>query len=462
MTNMVSQTPSRVSRARLRSWLTAWIAPLAVAMALPPTAAGQVAVESATCPQGAAQVGDLGVDLECADCGLTYDGSSRTWRWRFRSEPTIEHVSRSGPSAGKLQNRDVLVSIEDVLITTRRGGVTLATLEPDELVAVQVRRNGREYTYSIRPAAACPTDVPPTRGSGGVAYVLPPVPPVRPDAPEPPQAPSARPAPAARPGLPPSSLLGGGTRAWFGFGLSCNQCSLSLVNQEEIATLEAELASNVRVGGLQADEVEGLVQRIEPLREAGYQWSFEEYPRIFSVDDGGPADQAGIRRGDLLTHIDGLSLLSEEGGKHLGQVQPGQRVEVVYQRGSTIGTAKLVVVTAPSPYGVAARSAYLRSLALMSSSLGRLERTQDPVVLAEVARLQAELQASETERQRAAVEAIRAERVRTYPVRYSGVIAKVNVTVRSRASVVVTRDEETGEVVITTSDATVRVKPEDR
>jgi len=253
-----------------------------------------------------------------------------------------------------------------------------------------------------------------------------------------------------------------GTRAWFGFGLSCNQCSLTLVNQEEIVTLEAELASKVRVGGMQADEIDALARRIEPLREDGYQWSFQEYPRIFSVVDGGPADEAGIRRGDLLTHIDGLSLLSEEGGKHLGQVEAGQRVEVVYRRGSTVGTAKLVVANAPRPYGVAARSAYLRSLALMSSSLSRLEQTQDPEVLAEVARLQAELKATENERRLAAVEAIRAERVRTYPVRYSGVIAQVNVTVRSRASVVVTRDEETGEVVITTSDATVRVKPEGR
>jgi hypothetical protein len=46
-------------------------------------------------------------------------------------------------------------------------------------------------------------------------------------------------------------------------------------------------------------------------------------------------------------------------------------------------------------------------------------------------------------------------------MRYSGVIANVNVTVRSHASVVVSRDEETGEVVITTSDATIRVKQED-
>ncbi len=456
----VQKARPHVCRTRARIWLIG-MAVASLATFTPALLAGQVtATGRAACPGGAAQVGDLGVDFECQDCGLSYDASSRTWRWRFRSEPTVQHVGRSGPSGGKLRSGDVVVSIAGLLITTRRGGAELATLEPDVPVTVVVRRGGRDRTYHITPAAACPTDGPASGiAFGGKAFAVPPTPPRAVDAPAPLAVPMPRLAPVAIPPVWPGPLLS--TRAWFGFGLSCSQCSLTAVKEEEIAALERELASKARAGEMQMDEVEELAKRIEPLREAGHQWSFEEYPRIFSVDDGGPADVAGLRRGDLLTHIDGLSLLAEEGGKRLGQVQPGQRVEFVYQRGTTVGIAKLHVANAPRSYGLAARSAYLRSLGLMSRSLGRLERTQDPEVLAEVARLQAQLQVAETEQRIAVIESIRAERVRSYPLRYSGVISKVSVTVRSRASVVVTRDEETGEVVITTSDATVRVKPEE-
>ncbi|MEE8360868.1 MAG: PDZ domain-containing protein [Gemmatimonadales bacterium] len=421
------------------------------------TVAAQVSVgRAASCPGGAATVGDLGVDFECQDCELSYRASSGTWRWRFRSEPTIKHVGASGPSRGKLRSGDVLVSIDGRLITTRSGGARLADLEPGEPVTVSVRRNGRDVTTEITPTAACPTD------AGLAVAPVPPVPPVIVTVPElvrPPTAPRTIAAGVASVLAPYPPMLSG-TKAWFGFGLSCSNCKYYSVRHEEIAQAEAQLNAKTQSNEIDPDEVGVLYRQLESYRSEGSRWEFSENPRVFSVDHDGPADRAVLRRGDILTHIDGLALLSDEGGKRLGQAKSGDEVEFIYRRGTTVGTAKLTAARGPSVLGLASERAYFRSLALLERSLSRIERTTDAEVRAEVVRLQAQLREAEVVQRAATREAIRALRVRTWPLRYSGAIAKVNVTVRSHGSVVVSRDETTGEVVITTSDATIRVRPE--
>ncbi|MEE8477170.1 MAG: PDZ domain-containing protein [Gemmatimonadales bacterium] len=427
------------------------------------TVSAQVSVgRAASCPGGAAAVGDLGVDLDCQDCELSYRASSRSWRWRFRSEPTIKHVGASGPSRGKLRSGDVFVSIDGRLITTRSGGARLADLKPGEPVTVSVRRNGRDVTTEITPAAACPTDaamavgyVPPTPPS-------PPAPPVIVSVAEPVRPPTA-PWSIARGvagvlAVSPSTLSG--TKAWFGFGLSCSDCKFYPLRHEEIAAAEAQLKARTQ-GNNDPGQVRGLYRELESYRREGSRWEFSENPRVFSVDEDGPADRAGLRRGDILTHIDGLALLSDEGGKRLGQAKSGDEVEFVYRRGTTVGTAKLTAAREPTVRGLATGRSYSRSLALLERSLSRIERTTDAEVRAEVALLQNQLREAEVVRLEATQQVIRDLRVRTRPLRYSGTIAKVNITVVSHGSVVVSRDETTGEIVITTSDATIRVKPED-
>jgi hypothetical protein len=254
--------------------------------------------------------------------------------------------------------------------------------------------------------------------------------------------------------LPP--LLGRG--AWFGFGLSCSDCKIYPLRLEEIHAAEATLKALSEQGG-DAKDVEELYVRLEHYRQEGSRWEFSENPRIFSVDEGGPADRAGLRRGDILTHIDGVALVSDEGGKKLGQVRPGDEVEFVYRRGTTVGTAGLVASTSPERRGVASNRALRRSQALLERTLREMERSDPaPERQAEIERLQSYLEEARAIQQGATIDAIRSQ---SMPLRYSGSIAQVNLTVRSHGSVVVTRDEASGEVVITTSDATIRVKPED-
>ena len=47
----------------------------------------------------------------------------------------------------------------------------------------------------------------------------------------------------------------------------------------------------------------------------------------------------------------------------------------------------------------------------------------------------------------------------TQRLRYSGVVGDADVEVKSLGAVTVTKDESTGEIVITTADATIRIKP---
>ena len=455
-THQCSEQPGRT-----RHWLVV-AAVIATLTGLGPrTVAAQVSVGRAgSCPGGAAAVGDLGVDFDCQDCEVSYRSSSRTWRWRFRSEPTIKHVSPSGPSSDRLRSGDVLVSIDGRLITTRSGGARLADLEPGEPVTVSVRRNGRDVTTQVTPTAACPSEA---GVAVGYAPPLPPSPPVVVSVPEPARPPTAPRAMASGVAsvVAPYAPTFSGTKAWFGFGLSCSNCKYYPVRHEEIATAEAQLKARTQSRDVDPDDVRALYRELESYRREGSRWDFTENPRVFSVDDSGPADRAGLRRGDILTHIDGLALLSDEGGKRLGQVKPGDEAEFVYRRGTTVGTATITAAREPSSRGIAAERAYVRSQALLERSLSRIERTTDPAVRAEVVRLQEQLREAERVQRVATIETIRAERAKTRPLRYSSIIANVNVTVRSHASVVVSRDEETGEVVITTSDATIRVKPED-
>jgi S1-C subfamily serine protease len=74
-------------------------------------------------------------------------------------------------------------------------------------------------------------------------------------------------------------------------------------------------------------------------------WTFPEPPTIVSVEGGSPAAKAGLRRGDRLVSIDGLSLMSAAGGERFGAVSPGQSISLGYERGSATGTAVFVAGT---------------------------------------------------------------------------------------------------------------------
>ncbi|MGH7459608.1 MAG: PDZ domain-containing protein, partial [Longimicrobiales bacterium] len=105
----------------------------------------------------------------------------------------------------------------------------------------------------------------------------------------------------------PSRVFSAGLlpRVSFGFGITCSRCAA------------------------------------RPDEDSTVVWRFRELPEIYSVESQSQAFRAGIRRGDLITHIDNVDITSEEGGRRFGRVQPGQNVRFTFQRGSATTTREL-------------------------------------------------------------------------------------------------------------------------
>ena len=65
------------------------------------------------------------------------------------------------------------------------------------------------------------------------------------------------------------------------------------------------------------------------------------------VERNSPAGRAGLQSGDRITHIDGVSILSKEGGKKFGAVEAGQKVKLTLRRGTSTFTRELTLGTRP-------------------------------------------------------------------------------------------------------------------
>lgn len=399
-----------------------------LALAAPLSAQG---IASRSCPGNRAPVADLGIQNWSCDCTFEISQSnSGARRWYFRGEPTLRGIRPGGPADGKLREGDVLVAVNGLLITTREAGERLAQLKPGEPVTLTIRRNGQERKVTIVPDSLCPPEAPEAPVAPVVTIVgpVPPSPaPVAPaavaisGAPQP-----AVPAPPVAVAVAPARALAE-PRAWFGFGISCSKCVLS------------------------SDE---------------RAWQFSHYPVVYSVDPGSPADRAGLQKGDVLTAIDGISLLKDEGGRRFARVRSGESVRWAYRRGGRTSTVAIKAGNPPTLILEAgARARQEVALAVTDSILRQLRATQ-----ARTARItqqqreamarvvQAELEAAQT-RAVLAQPALAPER--RSRLRYTGSLGNVDVDVRGPGSVEVTRDESTGELVIRTGDAVIRLREKD-
>ena len=418
------------------------LAGLLLAALIAPQAALKAQVAANSCNAGWASFGALGISGFTCDCTLTRKEKD-TSTWSFRGEPVISSITPGGTASGKLRRGDVIVAINGLLITTRAAGEKVANLKLGESVVLTIRRNGRVQEVEIEteedcadvaaPALAATPAVPPgppstttPRASRTPRSARPPIT----AAPETPMAPPTPPA-------PPSS--------WFGFGITCHHCEHAQQNGAAIERKESELRTLLRGSDRESPRAAQLRQQIDELRDQGSVWKFSEYPTVYSVDKDSPAEEAGLRRGDVLTMIDGVSLLTEEGGRRFGAAEPGQTVTWTYRRGGALRTAEVTATEAPDNY--------LRPrLAELRSAVDRLRTTESGRQDAELTRLRAEL-----ERLDSNAPALAASPEAQH-LRFAGMVGNTNVEVRGLSSVDVSYDNSTGELLIHTTDATIRVK----
>jgi hypothetical protein len=257
--------------------------------------------------------------FECR-CSQSRQADSDRWLWLFVTEPEIGAVDPDGPSGGRLRAGDVLVAVDGWMITTRAGGERFSQVAPGVPVELTVRRGGFEHRETIVPRLPDPADEEPELDLDATsvtvklaelsesleelarissAIELPRIP----ELPE-------------FPDVSGISVLGDleiDTRplGWFGIGISFSGTVRMRRDSEEL-----------------------------PL------WQFDAPPKVHSLDRGGPAARAGLRRGDVLTHIDGARLDTEQGQRLFSEIRPGQTVVwTVRRRGAPVE----IPVTAEEP-----------------------------------------------------------------------------------------------------------------
>ncbi|HSM61158.1 MAG TPA: PDZ domain-containing protein [Longimicrobiales bacterium] len=268
---------------------------LAVAAVLPLQAAAQ-----ARCAE-AERVGSLGIErVSCERCRFYSDGSVR--RAVFWTEPVIRGLDPEAAAAGVLREGDVLVAIEDALITTVRGQELFSDPPRQREVTVRVRRDGETLDLRVPVSAVCPDEgaLPEPVIAGRYVPLPAPTPPAAAAFPASPTAPvtpvpPGTPVTAAVPPAPPAPAIPSLPRARLGFGFRCGPCSS-------------------RTSG--GDVV----------------WTFESAPEVTGVDRDGPAWEAGLRPGDRILEVDGLDITSADGGRRFGSIRAGERVTWTLER----------------------------------------------------------------------------------------------------------------------------------
>jgi hypothetical protein len=162
-------------------------------------------------------------------------------------------------------------------------------------------------------------------------------------------------------------------RAWFGMGISCGGCTIHSAKDGE-----------------------------------GARWQFDSPPEVESVDPGGPADQAGLREGDVLTHVDGIRLDTRKGGERFSSIEPGETVTWRIKRGSRSETVEMYALERPERMVTGAP----RHIVVDDDS----------------------------------------------PVQFAGILGGTDIEVRGNKSVFVTEDKSEGVIIITTRDAVIRLR----
>ena len=76
--------------------------------------------------------------------------------------------------------------------------------------------------------------------------------------------------------------------------------------------------------------------------------SYTNFPHVLAIAPGSAAEQAGIRPGDLLESIDGLSVLTDAGAARLTNATAGQKVQLGFERGAKPRLVTLVLGAVPN------------------------------------------------------------------------------------------------------------------
>jgi hypothetical protein len=346
-----------------------------------------------------AYIGIVGLSFKGS---MSIDSDEGTKKWHFQSEPKIRAIDPDSPAAGILERGDVIVEIDGMLITTRKAGKRFGSIEPGETVEFTVRRDGKLLKKKVKAGAVCPEDHPMHFDAEALAHLedlevdlehlsesLERMSDIHITIPEIPEIPDIHKMMdleelaelselEALEGLSVLGEVDFWPRAWYGMGISCDGCTINASKDDDPA-----------------------------------QWRFDDLPSVHTVDDDGPADEAGIREGDVLTHINGVALDTDKGGELFSNAEPGTPLEWTIERD---GKSKKV-------------------------TMNPLERPPHMDVY---------------------IHEYPSHTKKRFKLRFSGEVGNTGVEVMGTRRVKVKHDEENGVVVVTTPDGTVKVRVADK
>ena len=207
-------------------------------------------------------------------------------RVAYSVRPRVSWVEDNSPAynAG-LRAGDTIVTVDGFEITTPDGFERFANALPGQPVRLGVRKAGAEREVTVTPSA--------NSSSATIADFY-----------------NTRLRTAQRMGV---RALQQGFRSpmgWLGLSIECEQCTVSSSSRRQ-------------------------------------NWVFRQPAAVKMVDVDGPANRAGLRRGDTLVAIDGVELTTPEGGRAFASVEPNQRVTLTVRRDGRERRVPVVAVTNP-------------------------------------------------------------------------------------------------------------------
>jgi S1-C subfamily serine protease len=256
---------------------------------------------------------DLGIKAEWRP--LRQDGVGRSVG--FGSIPVVRGVRSNGPAARRFEVGDSIVSIAGTNGTNAVGPFDITSLAAWKLFAGQeigtplrfgVRRSGKPIDITIIPVGVC-HEAPVEVGKSEVAKAK-----ANREALKKGTVISDFAVPLEDASLAPEANMKIGgylfPAGWFGFSIRCVDC----------IALPDETQKDVM---------------------------FRTPPSVNRVEPNSPAEKAGIRGGDVLTHIDGVQLASMEGTERFRSVKPGQTVRFRFTRDGKVNDISLQAVARP-------------------------------------------------------------------------------------------------------------------
>lgn len=122
--------------------------------ALQPLIQGTIQDTARVCPDGRGPRADLGIRYRFV-AGDFMDPEEGRPRWvHFLTEPVVVEVEPEGPAAGKVRPGDIIVAVDDYLITTRPGSFRFWFNESDS-VRLYLLRGNRGVVFSLEPLTKC-------------------------------------------------------------------------------------------------------------------------------------------------------------------------------------------------------------------------------------------------------------------------------------------------------------------